>query len=110
MARLPSERYLIQQIDGQVVLFEDGTEREIVRFDPTDANATARAQRAIFLSELNAEDKCFAHFWSGYFHAHAGTVSFSDPKAFVYSGIDTTHLHEHDQDRALDKTFESRLH
>lgn len=71
MARLPSERYVIQQHDGLVVLSEDGSEREIVRFDPADANASAIAQGTIHRSELNDEDKCFAHFWSGYFHAHA---------------------------------------
>lgn len=72
MAQLPSGQYLIQQIDGQVVLFEDMSEREIVRFNPADANATAIAQYHIYQSELDAQDKCFAHFWSGYFHAHAG--------------------------------------
>jgi RecB family endonuclease NucS len=72
MARLPSERYVIQQIDGSVVLFEDGTEREIVRFDPDDKNATAQAQGVIhYNEEMSDEDKTFAHFWSGYFHAHA---------------------------------------
>lgn len=72
MARLPGERYLIQQMDdGDVVLFEDGSEREIVHFDPSDQNITAMAQKTIFESELNAEEKCFAHFWSGYFYATA---------------------------------------
>lgn len=71
MARLPSELYLIQQIDGAVVLYEDGSEREIVRFDPCDTDATARAQKVIHDSELSDEDKCFAYFWSGYFYAHA---------------------------------------
>lgn len=71
MARLPSDEYLIQQIGGQVILFQDGSEREIVRFDPADANACARAQRVIHDSELSDEDKCFAHFWSGYFYAYA---------------------------------------
>lgn len=69
MARLPSERYLIQQIDGMVVLFEDYTENEIVRFDPSDKDATAKAQKVIHDSQLSEEDKCFAHFWSGYFYA-----------------------------------------
>jgi len=78
MARLPSYRYLIQQIDGQVVLFEDGSEREIVRFDPSDQDAASKAQKAIFDSELTPEDKCYAHFWCGYFYAHAGM---SDPEA-----------------------------
>jgi len=72
MARLPSEQYLIQMMgDDKVILFEDGSEREIVRFDPRDQNATAQAQKVIAESELDAEDKCFAHFWSGYFYAHA---------------------------------------
>ena len=71
MARLPSERYVIQQIDGMVILFEDMSEREIVRFDPSDGNAAARAQKVIHDSELGDEDKNFAHFWSGYFYAHA---------------------------------------
>jgi hypothetical protein len=72
MARLPSERFLIQQIGGEVILFEDYTEREIVRFDPGDMNATGQAQQVIDASELSLEDKCFAHLWSGYFYAHAG--------------------------------------
>lgn len=74
MARLPSEGYVIQQIDGVVILWEDGSEREIVRFDPSDGNAAARAQKVIADSELSEEDRCFAHFWSGYFYAHAGVV------------------------------------
>lgn len=72
MARLPSEQYLIQQTDGLVILFEDGSEREIVRFEAADQGAVARAQKIIYDSELSPEDKCFAHFWCGYFWAHAG--------------------------------------
>jgi hypothetical protein len=72
MAQLPSGDYLIQQIDGNVVLFNRYTEDEIVRFRPSNANATAVAQETIHRSnQLNEEDKCFAHFWSGYFHAHS---------------------------------------
>lgn len=70
MARLPSERFLIQQIGSDVVLFEDMSEREIVRFPAANGNAAAKAQKEIYDSELNDEDKCYAHFWSGYFHAH----------------------------------------
>jgi hypothetical protein len=62
---------LIQQIGAQVILFREHTEEEIVRFDPSDMNSTATAQFTIFSSELSDEDKCFAHFWSGYFYAHA---------------------------------------
>lgn len=72
MARLPSEQFLIQQIDGQVILFEDGTEREIVRFEAANANVVAQAQRVIHDEPtMSDEDKCFAHFWSGYFYGCA---------------------------------------
>jgi hypothetical protein len=72
MAQLPDGRHLIQQIDGEVVLFNAADQEEIVRFDPADANATAIAQKTIYDSGLSDEAKCFAHFWSGYFYAHAG--------------------------------------
>ncbi len=71
MARLPSHRYLMQQIGGDVILFEDFTEREIVRFDPGIPSAVAQAQVVIDSSELTDEDKVFAHFWAGYFAAYA---------------------------------------
>jgi hypothetical protein len=73
MAQLPPDGdWLIQQIDGQVILFQRYTEREIVRFDPSDGNAAARAQLVIHESDqLTDEQKNFAHFWSGYFYAHA---------------------------------------
>jgi predicted polyphosphate/ATP-dependent NAD kinase len=73
MAQLPNMRHVIQQIDGMVVLFEIGTEKEIVRFDPSNADLAAKAQRAIhYCPELDEESKTFAHVWSGYFYAHAG--------------------------------------
>lgn len=69
MARLPSEKYLVQRIGRDVVVFEDDTEREIVRFDVDSPDATAKAQKVIHDStELSAEDKAFAHFWCGYFY------------------------------------------
>lgn len=72
MARLPSEMYLIQQIGDNVILFEDHTERQIVKFDPSDTDAAAQAQQVIHDNpDLSDEDKVFAHFWSGYFYAHA---------------------------------------
>lgn len=75
MAQLPSETYLIQQIGGVVILFHRHTEEELLRFDPSDANAAAMAQMTIYnLTQLTPEDKCFAHFWSGYFYAHSGGV------------------------------------
>lgn len=73
MAQLPPDgEWLIQQIDDEVILFKRYTEEEVVRFRPGDADATAKAQKVIHDSDrLSAEAKCFAHFWSGYFHAHA---------------------------------------
>jgi hypothetical protein len=72
MAQLPGENWLIQQIDGVVILFHRDTEEEVVRFDPSDGNAMAQAQKVIYDSnKLTAEEKCFAHVWSGYFYAHA---------------------------------------
>lgn len=73
MARLPSEQWLVQMIDNQVIVYEEGPETEVVRYDNTDPNAAARAQKTIHDSELlSDEDKCFAHFWCGYFHAYGG--------------------------------------
>jgi hypothetical protein len=73
MAQLPPDgQWLIQQIDDVVVLFNRYDEHELLRFDPADANASARAQKTIHdLDELDDEQKCFAHFWCGYFYAHA---------------------------------------
>lgn len=73
MAQLPPDGQLVmQQIDGAVVLYDRDTERELIRFDPTDADAAAKAQGAIHRHpELDEEQRSFAHFWSGYFYAHA---------------------------------------
>lgn len=81
MARLPSGDWLIQQSGGWVVLFQDITECEIVAIPVLDENgepnmdAFARAQKVIHDSpELGEEDRCFAHFWCGYFWAHAASL------------------------------------
>lgn len=75
MARIANGDWLMQQIDGMVVLFHEGTEQEIIRFDPSDGDAVARAQHSIHAARvqglLSDEERCFAHFWSGYFYAHA---------------------------------------
>ena len=71
MARLPCSSYIIQQSSG-IVYLENDIGNVIVQFDPADADATAKAQKVIYDSEeLNDEQKCFAHFWSGYFYARA---------------------------------------
>lgn len=76
MALLPPDgEWKIQQIEGEVILYREGDEFEIVRFDPADANGAAIAQGTIAHSDLlTDEQKCFAHFWSGYFYAHATGV------------------------------------
>ena len=70
MAQLPPDgTWLMQQIDGEVVLFHRYTEEELLRFDPSDANASAQAQGTINgLEQFDDEQKAFAHFWSGYFY------------------------------------------
>jgi hypothetical protein len=70
VARLAQDSpWLIQQIDGMVVLFHEYTQEEVVRYDVMDADATGRAQKDIAFSQLGEEEKCFAHFWAGYFYA-----------------------------------------
>lgn len=72
MAQLPGERYLIQQIGDAVILFERHTEDEIVRFIASDPIDASHAQKHIYDSEaLSDEEKCFAHFWCGYFYGLA---------------------------------------
>jgi hypothetical protein len=73
MARLPSEKFLVQLAGCDVILLEDGTERIIARADCADFNAIGRAQKVIYDSELNDEDKAFAHFWFGYYFAFGGS-------------------------------------
>lgn len=73
MAQLPPNGdWLIQQHDGIVTVSHRHTDEHVVTFDPADADEAARAQKMIHDSpSLTEEEKCFAHFWSGYFYAHA---------------------------------------
>lgn len=73
MAGLPPDgRYLIQQNDGVVTIFDSHTQAELLRVDPHDGDAMSKAQLAIYQSSmLDNEQKCFAHFWCGYFYGHA---------------------------------------
>jgi hypothetical protein len=77
MAGLPPDgEWLVQQVDGEVIIFNRYTEEEVVKFDPSDPDASAKAQKVIYDDErLDPQQKCFAHFWSGYFHAHATTLT-----------------------------------
>jgi len=71
MAQLPNTDYLVQSAGTQILIVHRYTEEELVKVDATDRNAVAKAQYTIYtLPELSAEDKCFAHFWFGYFYAH----------------------------------------
>jgi hypothetical protein len=88
MARLPSERYLMQEIGGQVILFEDGSEREILRCSPGDPADVDRAAEVLAASELGPEDMCFASFWLGYFCWHAGFEHQPDPLGRYAAGTD----------------------
>ena len=75
MARLAANSpWLLQEIDGNVVLFNEGPETEIVNYPIGDMQAAAKAQKTIYDSPLlSAEEKCFAHFWCGYYYANAGS-------------------------------------
>lgn len=73
MAQLPPDGdYVIQDNGGTVNLSHRHGETPLVSFDPADPDQCATAQgRIAALSELSGEQKTFAHFWSGYFYAHA---------------------------------------
>lgn len=73
MAGLPPDgRLLVQQIDGQVIIYNRDTEEELHRLDPADPNSFGPALQRIWLDDrLAPEQKCFSAFWVGYFHAHS---------------------------------------
>lgn len=71
MARLPSNDYLIQRIGEYVILFQDGTEEEVVRFDPSQGQEVLEALTGIDRSQLERQDKIHATLWCGYFYALA---------------------------------------
>jgi hypothetical protein len=74
MARLPNG-WLVSEVGEDICLIKNPgwDEEEVVLRVPADADSIAKAQRSIYLSELDDESKCFAHFWFGYFYAHMGT-------------------------------------
>lgn len=71
MARLPSGKFLVQQLaNDDVLCFEGHTEREIARFAPEHVVTQLEpAQKAIDQSDLSDEDQSMANFWFGYFYA-----------------------------------------
>jgi hypothetical protein len=87
MARLPSGRFLIQQIGDHVVLYEEQTEEELLKVpfyaDP-DVRAGLFAQGVKVLhvkseeGKIGMEDMEFAIFWLGYFYAYAAVTSLKD--------------------------------
>jgi hypothetical protein len=76
MAQLPPDGdWLVQLIGREVIVFQRYTEIEVVRYDNSDPDAAARAQKTIHDSELlTDEQKCYAHFWCGYFHSEASRI------------------------------------
>jgi hypothetical protein len=70
MAQLPPDgEWLVQNSGTEVFVIHRYSEEEVCRFDATNQDATAKAQYTIYQSDkLSAEQKCFAHFWCGYFH------------------------------------------
>lgn len=73
MAQLPPDgKWLMQQINGKVTIFNRETEQELLSFNPENSHDIALAQGQISrLVDLTNEQKVFAHFWSGYFYAFA---------------------------------------
>lgn len=74
MAQLPPDgEWLVQLVGNDVIVLHRYSEEEIVHYDNTDADATAKAQYLLHLDDrLTTEQKTFAHFWCGYFHAFGG--------------------------------------
>lgn len=70
MAQLPPNgEWLVQQQEHDIVVFRRCTEEEIARADIRDPSNLARAQGAIWRSDLlTDEQKSFASFWCGYFY------------------------------------------
>jgi hypothetical protein len=74
MAGLPPDgEYLVQSEGDECFIVHAASGNELLRFK-LDGNSVARAQKDIYMStELDAEQKCFAHFWSGYFYGCKAT-------------------------------------
>src|SRR4026207_736629 len=73
MAQLPPDgQWLVQQVGGEVSLFERYTEDEIARWKASDMNEIGSSLEVIAHNErLTEEQKSLATFWAGYFYAHA---------------------------------------
>jgi hypothetical protein len=74
MAQLPPDgEWLVQMVgDDVVIVVNRYSQVEIVSFDPGDLDAAGRAQGVIANDDrLTPEQKSIAHFWCGYFYAHA---------------------------------------
>jgi hypothetical protein len=63
----------VQSSGTEIFIVHRYSEEELIKVDATDKNAVAQAQKIIhYLPELDPEDKCYAHFWFGYFYANLG--------------------------------------
>lgn len=73
MPTLPGDKHIIETTDeGEVFLYEIGTEETIVHFNPESPVEATEAQLKIFESDLlTPEEKVYAYFWSGFFYRAA---------------------------------------
>jgi hypothetical protein len=76
MAQLPPDgTWLVQEIDGTVMVFHRYTEETLARFDPGDPASVEKAFQDLAPAgspQLDDEARCFAYFWAGYFAGYAG--------------------------------------
>jgi len=87
MARLPSEKFLIQNIGDDVMVFEDGSEREIARWPAKNPDKMVDGMKAVSEDDsLSVVDKAFAHFWAGYFYAHMVYPEIGDMPEWAKTG------------------------
>ena len=77
MAQLPPDgEWLVQMVGDETIVFHRDTEKEIVRYPAASGGSAAIAQKVIHDSDrLSEEQKCYAHFWCGYFYAYASEKS-----------------------------------
>jgi hypothetical protein len=68
MARI-NDQWLMQQVEGVVVLFNEYIDEQITEFKPSRSLSVANAIEEIKTTDkLNQDDKTLAIFWAGYFY------------------------------------------
>lgn len=73
MAQLPPDgTWLIQSIDGDVILAHRDTQEVLARWEAGDPNSFGPGLATVHADpRLTEEAKAFAAFWAGYFYAYA---------------------------------------